>query len=248
LILYPAIDLKDGACVRLLRGDMAAATVFSTVPADQARAFQSAGFAWLHLVDLNGAFAGKPLNGAAVEAILSAVKLPVQLGGGIRTMSTIEFWLSRGVRRVILGTIALKDPELVRVACQRHPGRIVVGIDAREGLVAVEGWARISQMKALDLALRFEDAGVAAIVYTDIDRDGALGGVNVEATAELASKLTTPVIASGGVASLADLAALKQVESAGIEGVICGRALYDGRIEPAAALSVLGAGAGQDAA
>jgi phosphoribosylformimino-5-aminoimidazole carboxamide ribotide isomerase len=246
LILYPAIDLKDGACVRLLRGDMAAATVFSTVPADQARAFQSAGFNWLHLVDLNGAFAGKPVNGAAVEAILSAVKLPVQLGGGIRTMSTIEFWLSRGVRRVILGTIALKDPELVRVACQRHPGRIVVGIDAREGLVAVEGWARISQMKALDLALRFEDAGVAAIVYTDIDRDGALGGVNVEATAELASKLTTKVIASGGVASLADLAALKRVESAGIEGVICGRALYDGRIEPAAALSLLAAG--QDAA
>lgn len=246
MILYPAIDLKDGACVRLLRGDMAAATVFSTVPADQARAFQSAGFAWLHLVDLNGAFAGKPVNGAAVEAILSAVKLPVQLGGGIRTMSTIEFWLGHGVRRVILGTTALKDPELVRAACQRHPGRIVVGIDAREGLVAVEGWARISQMKALDLALRFEDAGVAAIVYTDIDRDGALGGVNVEATAELASKLTTPVIASGGVASLVDLAALKQVESAGIEGVICGRALYDGRVEPAAALRLLGAG--QDAA
>jgi phosphoribosylformimino-5-aminoimidazole carboxamide ribotide isomerase len=239
LILYPAIDLKDGSCVRLLRGDMDAATVFSTEPAEQAQRFETAGFEWLHLVDLNGAFAGRPINGDAVEAILGAVKLPVQLGGGIRNMATIDFWLEHGVRRVILGTIALKDPELVRVACQRHPGRIVVGIDARDGLVAVEGWARISQVRALDLALRFEDAGVAAIVYTDIDRDGALGGVNVEATADLAFALTTPVIASGGVASLADLEALRAVESAGIEGVICGRALYDGRIEPAAALALL---------
>jgi phosphoribosylformimino-5-aminoimidazole carboxamide ribotide isomerase len=242
LILYPAIDLKDGSCVRLLRGDMDAATVFSTEPAEQAQRFEAAGFEWLHLVDLNGAFAGRPVNGDAVEAILGAVKLPVQLGGGIRNMATIDFWLEHGVRRVILGTIALKDPELVRVACQRHPGRIVVGIDARDGLVAVEGWARISQVRALDLALRFEDAGVAAIVYTDIDRDGALGGVNVEATADLAFALTTPVIASGGVASLADLEALRAVESAGIEGVICGRALYDGRVEPAAALALLKAG------
>ena len=242
MILYPAIDLKDGSCVRLLRGDMDAATVFSTEPAEQAQRFEAAGFEWLHLVDLNGAFAGRPVNGDAVEAILGAVKLPVQLGGGIRNMATIDFWLEHGVRRVILGTIALKDPELVRVACQRHPGRIVVGIDARDGLVAVEGWARISQVRALDLALRFEDAGVAAIVYTDIDRDGALGGVNVEATADLAFALTTPVIASGGVASLADLEALRAVESAGIEGVICGRALYDGRIEPAAALALLKAG------
>ncbi len=242
MILYPAIDLKDGSCVRLLRGDMDAATVFSTEPAEQAQRFEAEGFEWLHLVDLNGAFAGRPVNGDAVEAILGAVKLPVQLGGGIRNMATIDFWLEHGVRRVILGTIALKDPELVRVACQRHPGRIVVGIDARDGLVAVEGWARISQVRALDLALRFEDAGVAAIVYTDIDRDGALGGVNVEATADLAFALTTPVIASGGVASLADLEALRAVESAGIEGVICGRALYDGRIEPAAALALLKAG------
>jgi phosphoribosylformimino-5-aminoimidazole carboxamide ribotide isomerase len=242
LILYPAIDLKDGSCVRLLRGDMDAATVFSTEPAEQAQRFEAQGFEWLHLVDLNGAFAGRPVNGDAVEAILAAVKLPVQLGGGIRNMATIDFWLEHGVRRVILGTIALKDPELVRVACQRHPGRIVVGIDARDGLVAVEGWARISQVRALDLALRFEDAGVAAIVYTDIDRDGALGGVNVEATADLAFALTTPVIASGGVASLADLEALRAVESAGIEGVICGRALYDGRIEPASALALLKAG------
>jgi phosphoribosylformimino-5-aminoimidazole carboxamide ribotide isomerase len=239
MILYPAIDLKDGACVRLLRGDMEAATVFSTVPPDQARHFEAAGFEWLHLVDLNGAFAGRPVNGDAVEAILDAVTLPVQLGGGIRTMAAIEFWLARGVGRVILGTVGLKDPELVRAACQRYPGRIVVGIDARDGLVAIEGWARMSQMRALDLALRFEDAGVAAIIYTDIDRDGALGGVNVEATADLAFALTTPVIASGGVASLGDLQALKAVEATGIAGVICGRALYDGRIDPAAALALL---------
>jgi phosphoribosylformimino-5-aminoimidazole carboxamide ribotide isomerase len=242
MILYPAIDLKDGACVRLLRGDMDAATVFSTVPADQARHFETAGFEWLHLIDLNGAFAGRSVNGDAVKAILSAVTLPVQLGGGIRTMAAIDFWLGHGVGRVILGTVALKDPELVRAACLRHPDRIVVGIDARGGLVAVEGWARMSQMRALDLALRFEDAGVAAIIYTDIDRDGALGGVNVEATADLAFALTTPVIASGGVASLGDLHALKAVESTGIAGVICGRALYDGRIDPAAALALLRAG------
>jgi len=239
VILYPAIDLKDGRCVRLLRGDMAAATVFAAAPADQARQFADAGFEWLHLVDLNGAFAGKPVNGDAVEAILAAVALPVQLGGGIRDLATVDFWLERGVKRVILGTVALTEPELVRAACKRHPGRVVVGIDARDGMVAVEGWARTSEVRALDLALRFEDAGVAAIVYTDIDRDGALGGVNVEATADLAFALTTPVIASGGVASLADLRSLKDVEKTGVEGVICGRALYDGRIEPAAALRLL---------
>ena len=239
MILYPAIDLKDGRCVRLLRGDMAAATVFAAAPADQARQFAEAGFEWLHLVDLNGAFAGRPVNGDAVEAILAAVTLPVQLGGGIRDLATIDFWLERGVKRVILGTIALTEPELVRTACKRHPGRVVVGIDARDGMVAVEGWARTSEVRALDLALRFEDAGVAAIVYTDIDRDGALGGVNVEATADLAFALTTPVIASGGVASLADLKSLKQVEKTGVEGVICGRALYDGRLDPAAALKLL---------
>ncbi len=239
MILYPAIDLKDGRCVRLLRGDMAAATVFAAAPADQARQFADAGFEWLHLVDLNGAFAGRPVNGDAVEAILGAVSLPVQLGGGIRDLATIDFWLDRGVKRVILGTVALTEPELVRTACKKHPGRIVVGIDARDGMVAVEGWARTSEVRALDLALRFEDAGVAAIVYTDIDRDGALGGVNVEATADLAFALTTPVIASGGVASLADLKSLKQVEKTGVEGVICGRALYDGRLDPAAALKLL---------
>ena len=239
MILYPAIDLKDGRCVRLLRGDMAAATVFAAAPADQARQFADAGFEWLHLVDLNGAFAGRPVNGDAVEAILGAVTLPVQLGGGIRDLATVDFWLERGVRRVILGTVALTEPELVREACKRHPGRIVVGIDARDGMVAVEGWARTSEVRALDLALRFEDAGVAAIVYTDIDRDGALGGVNVEATADLAFALTTPVIASGGVASLADLKSLKEVEKTGVEGVICGRALYDGRLDPAAALRLL---------
>ena len=239
MILYPAIDLKDGRCVRLLRGDMAAATVFAAAPADQARQFAEAGFEWLHLVDLNGAFAGRPVNGDAVEAILAAVSLPVQLGGGIRDLATVDFWLERGVKRVILGTIALTEPELVRTACKRHPGRVVVGIDARDGMVAVEGWARTSEVRALDLALRFEDAGVAAIVYTDIDRDGALGGVNVEATADLAFALTTPVIASGGVASLADLKSLKEVEKTGVEGVICGRALYDGRLDPAAALKLL---------
>jgi phosphoribosylformimino-5-aminoimidazole carboxamide ribotide isomerase len=239
VILYPAIDLKDGRCVRLLRGDMAAATVFAAAPADQARQFAQAGFEWLHLVDLNGAFAGRPVNGDAVEAILATVSLPVQLGGGIRDLSTIDFWLERGVKRVILGTIALTEPELVRTACKRHPGRVVVGIDARDGMVAIEGWARTSEVRALDLALRFEDAGVAAIVYTDIDRDGALGGVNVEATADLAFALTTPVIASGGVASLADLKSLKEVEKTGVEGVICGRALYDGRLDPAAALKLL---------
>jgi phosphoribosylformimino-5-aminoimidazole carboxamide ribotide isomerase len=239
LKLYPAIDLKDGKCVRLLRGDMAAATVFSAAPGEQAKQFEDAGFPWLHLVDLNGAFAGRPVNGAAVDTILSSVQIPVQLGGGIRDHATIDYWLERGVRRVILGTAALTDPELVRAACARHPGRIAVGIDARNGLVAVEGWARTSTVRVLDLALKFEDAGVSAIIYTDIDRDGALGGVNAEATADLAFALTTPVIASGGVSSIYDLQILKKLESKGIEGVIVGRALYDGRIDPAAALAML---------
>lgn len=239
MILFPAIDLKDGACVRLRRGEMAEATVFNDDPADQARAFAAAGFDWLHLVDLNGAFAGAPVNAAAVDAVLAAVDLPVQLGGGIRNAATVARWLDAGVRRVILGTVALRDPALVKEACRRHPGRVVVGIDARDGRVAVEGWGETSDITARDLALRFEDAGVAAIVFTDIARDGILAGINVEATAALAGALTTPVIASGGLASLADLRALMAVADAGIEGVVAGRALYDGRLDPRAALAVL---------
>ncbi|MQP66974.1 1-(5-phosphoribosyl)-5-[(5-phosphoribosylamino)methylideneamino]imidazole-4-carboxamide isomerase [Niveispirillum sp. SYP-B3756] len=239
MILFPAIDLKDGNAVRLLRGEMEQATIFNADPAAQAESFATQGYEWLHLVDLNGAFAGKPVNGAAVEAILSRVSLPAQLGGGIRDMDTIDYWLSRGIARVILGTVAVKNPALVKEACKAFPGKVAVGIDARNGYVAVEGWAETSELKALDLALKFEDCGVAAIIYTDIDRDGAMGGVNVEATADLASHLTTPVIASGGVSSIADLAALKEVEETGIIGVISGRALYDGRIDPAAALALL---------
>lgn len=239
MILYPAIDIKDGLCVRLLRGDMNAATVFNDDPADQARAFRDVGFRWLHLVDLNGAFEGRPVNADAVDAILAAVDIPVQLGGGIRDLETIDRWLDAGVRRVILGTVALNDPEMVIQACRRHPGRIVVGIDARDGNVAVEGWATTSDVKALDLALKFEDAGVAAIVYTDINRDGVMTGVNLEATVDLAFALTTPIIASGGVSSINDLLELKANEEAGIEGLISGRALYDGRIDPAEALAVL---------
>jgi len=239
MILFPAIDLKDGAAVRLLRGEMGTAKVFNPDPAAQAREFVEAGFAWLHLVDLNGAFAGRPVNDAAVRAILAAVDLPVQLGGGIRDMATIEAWLEAGVRRVILGTAAVKTPDLVTEACRAFPDRIVVGIDARGGKVAVEGWAEASEIEALELARRFEDCGVAAIVYTDIERDGALQGVNVEATALLAEAIGTPVIASGGVSSLDDLAALMAVESCGLEGVIAGRALYDGRIDPKSALALL---------
>ena len=238
MIVYPAIDLKGGQCVRLLKGDMRAATVFNDDPAAQARAFEGQGFRWLHVVDLDGAVAGKTANGSAVEAILRAVAVPVQLGGGIRDAASIERWLERGVRRVILGTAALTNPALVRDACRAFPGSIAVGIDARGGKVAVEGWAKTSEVSALELALRFEDCGVAAIVYTDIERDGALAGVNVEATAALAQRLETPVIASGGVASLDDIRALQRYESDGIEGVICGRALYDGRIEPKAALAL----------
>ena len=241
MILYPAIDLKDGECVRLVKGEMAAATVFSDNPAAQARSFAAAGFAWIHVVDLNGAFAGRPVNGEAVDAILDAVTIPLQLGGGIRDMATINDWLARGVARVILGTAALRDPELVRNACREYPGRVAVGIDARDGRVAVEGWAETSDTEALDLARSFEDAGVAAIIYTDIQRDGAMQGPNVAATAALARQITTPVIASGGVSCHGDLQALKAVESAGIEGFICGRALYDGRIEAATALALLAA-------
>jgi phosphoribosylformimino-5-aminoimidazole carboxamide ribotide isomerase len=239
VILYPAIDLKDGKCVRLVQGDMARATVFNDSPADQARAFAASGFSWLHLVDLNGAVAGLPLNAPAVEAILAAVRLPAQLGGGIRDMAGIERWLGAGVQRVILGTVALTSPALVREACRRFPARIAVGIDARDGLVATHGWTKTSDVTARELALRLEDAGAAAIVYTDIARDGAMRGPNVVATAELAEALATPVIASGGVSSHDDLRALKAVEASGIAGVICGRALYDGRIDPKTALAIL---------
>ncbi len=239
--IYPAIDLKDGRCVRLLQGRMEDATEFNPDPADQARRFRDAGFGRLHLVDLNGAFDGRSSNASAVRAVLAATDRPVQLGGGIRDRAAIDAWLADGVARVILGTMALRDPETVRAACRDHPGRIVVGIDARGGQVAVEGWAEQSEMKATDLALAFADAGVAAIVYTDIDRDGALQGVNVEATADLARVSGLPVIASGGVAGIDDIHRLKAVADAGIEGVIIGRALYDGRIDPAEALSVAGA-------
>jgi len=239
MILYPAIDLKDGACVRLLRGDMAAVTVYNDDPAAQAKRFADAGFSWLHLVDLNGAVEGKPVNTAAVEAIIAATSLPVQLGGGIRNLQTVEDWLSHGVTRVVLGTAAVRDPKLVKEACTRFPGRIAVSIDSRDGLVAVEGWKETSSVRTLDLALRMEECGVAAIVFTDINRDGAMGGINLDATVDLAFALTTPVIASGGVSSIDDLTALKREERSGIGGVICGRALYDGRIDPAAALAVM---------
>jgi phosphoribosylformimino-5-aminoimidazole carboxamide ribotide isomerase len=238
LILYPAIDLKDGQCVRLLRGEMDAATVFGSDPAAQARAFVAAGCRWLHLVDLNGAFAGRPVNGAAVEAILAAVEVPVQLGGGIRDRATLEDWLGRGVARAILGTAAVRDPDFVRAAARAHPGRVAVGIDARGGRVAVEGWAQTTELSAAELARRFEDAGVAAIVYTDIERDGAMAGPNVAATAALARAAAIPVIASGGVSSLADLAALKAC-GANLDGVISGRALYEGKLDLGAALRLL---------
>jgi phosphoribosylformimino-5-aminoimidazole carboxamide ribotide isomerase len=239
MILFPAIDLKDGRCVRLVKGDLAAETVFNDDPADQAQAWERDGFAWIHLVDLNGAVEGRAVNGAAVSAILETVTVPVQLGGGIRDRAGIDRWLEAGVARVILGTVALTDPDLVRDACRAHPKRIAVGIDARGDKVATDGWLKTSDTDAVDLARAFEDAGVAAIIYTDIDRDGALSGVNVEATAALAEAISTPVIASGGVASLDDLRALKAVAGSGIMGVISGRALYDGRIDPAAALALL---------
>ena len=239
MILFPAIDLKDGQCVRLVKGEMDQVTVFNESPADQAHAFVRAGFSWIHVVDLNGAFAGEPVNAGAVEAILEAVDMPVQLGGGIRDMKTAEHWIGQGISRIVLGTAAVKDPDFVRAACDTFPGQVAVGIDARDGRVAVEGWAETSDMLAVDLARSFKDAGVAAIIHTDIDRDGALEGVNAEATAELARAIRIPVIASGGVASLDDLAALKEHEADGIMGVISGRAIYDGRIDPAAALQLL---------
>jgi phosphoribosylformimino-5-aminoimidazole carboxamide ribotide isomerase len=230
VIVYPAIDLKDGKCVRLLRGEMSAATVYNDDPAAQARLFEMSGAGWIHVVDLDGAFAGKPANGKAVAAILGAVKARIQLGGGIRTLAAVENWLNGGVSRVVLGTVALTNPELVREACRLHPGRVAIGIDARQGKVAVDGWARTSDMTAVDLAHALEDTGAAALVYTDIDRDGAKTGVNLAATASLARAVKTPVIASGGVASLDDVKAVKA--DGKIAGVIVGRALYDGSIEP----------------
>ena len=241
MILFPAIDLKDGRCVRLKRGEMATATVFNDDPAAQARAFSDAGFEWLHVVDLDGAFAGASRNGAAVDAILAATRRPVQLGGGIRDMAAIDGWLGRGVSRVILGTVAVRDPALVRAAARAYPGRVVVGIDAKAGRVAVEGWAETSDMLAVDLARAFEDVGVAAIVYTDIDRDGLLQGLNLDATIALAEAVSIPVIASGGLAGIADVAALLEARAARLEGAIAGRALYDGRLDPAAALALIAA-------
>lgn len=239
MILFPAIDLKAGQCVRLKLGDMAQATVFNDDPAAQARQFADAGFRWLHLVDLDGAFAGKPVNAPAVEAILAAVDIPVQLGGGIRDMTMIETWLSRGIRRVILGTVALRDPDLVKEACRRFPGRIAVGIDAKGGKVAVEGWAETSELTAIELARRFADAGVAAIIFTDVDRDGVLKGLNIEATLGLAKAVDIPVIASGGLASIADIRRLLEPDCAILEGAISGRALYDGRLDPREALKLI---------
>jgi phosphoribosylformimino-5-aminoimidazole carboxamide ribotide isomerase len=241
LRLYPAIDLKDGQCVRLRRGEMDQATVYAENPGAQAKAWETAGFGWLHVVDLNGAFAGKPINAMAVRAILVSVTIPVQLGGGIRDLAGIAMWLDAGVRRVILGSAAAKNPPLVREACKMFPGRVAVGIDARDGYVAVEGWAETSTVAAAELGLRFEDAGVSAIIYTDIGRDGMLSGLNLDQTVALSARLTTPVIASGGVGSLAHLMALKAAAAdTRIEGVIVGRALYDGSVNPMEALSLLG--------
>ena len=237
MILYPAIDLKDGQAVRLVHGDMDKATVFNDDPAAQARAFEQAGCQWLHLVDLNGAFAGAPVNAAPVEAILAACKVPAQLGGGIRDMATIETWLSKGLARVILGTVAVEEPDLVRTAARAFPGQVAVGIDARGGKVATKGWATETDVDATDLARSFEDAGVAAIIYTDINRDGAMGGPNIPTTEALARAVSIPVIASGGVASLGDLQALKATGA--IAGAISGRALYDGAIDLGAALQAL---------
>lgn len=239
MILFPAIDLKDGQCVRLKLGDMAQATVFNDDPAAQARNFEAQGFEWLHLVDLNGAFEGRPVNARAVDAILDAVTLPVQLGGGIRSLGQIEGWLARGVRRVILGTVAMREPALVREACRAFPGRIAVGIDAKGGRVAVEGWAETTDLTAVGLAKRFADAGVAAIIFTDIDRDGILTGLNIDSTLELARSVPIPVIASGGLASIDDIHRLLQLDCRILEGAISGRALYDGRIDAAEALRLI---------
>jgi phosphoribosylformimino-5-aminoimidazole carboxamide ribotide isomerase len=239
LILFPAIDLKQGECVRLIHGDMDQATVFNTDPAAQAQAFEDQGFEYLHVVDLDGAFAGEPRNAQAVEGILKRIKMPVQLGGGIRDMRTIDGWLSKGVARVIIGTAAVRDPDLVREAARLYPGKIAVGIDARDGLVAVDGWAKVSQVTAPELGKRFEDAGVAAIIYTDISRDGVLKGLNIEATLALADAISIPVIASGGLASLADVERLLMPDCNKLAGAITGRALYDGRLDPAQALRLI---------
>lgn len=238
MIFYPAIDLKDGACVRLLRGKMEDATVFNADPTAQAQDFERQGAEWLHLVDLNGAFAGAPVNDDAVSKLVSAVSLPVQLGGGVRDRKTIDLWLERGISRVVLGTAAARNPELVRSAAKDYPGQIAVGIDARGGQVAVEGWAETTELSALDLAKRFEDAGVAAIIFTDIDLDGAMQGPNIEATAEMAEATSIPIIASGGVSSMDDLRALKE-SGAPLNGVISGRAVYDGKIDVAEAVGLL---------
>ena len=239
MILFPAIDLKGGECVRLKLGDMDQATVYNTDPGAQAKVFQDQGFRWLHVVDLDGAFAGEAVNGQAVEAILASTDNPVQLGGGIRTIEHIQYWLDKGISRVILGTIAVRDPDLVRAACKQFPGQIAVGIDARGGKVAVEGWAETSELSVIDMAARFEDAGVAAIIFTDIDRDGVLTGINWDSTLELARSTSIPVIASGGLASMDDIERLTQEDAGILEGAISGRALYDGRINPAEALERL---------
>ncbi|MGO4706556.1 1-(5-phosphoribosyl)-5-[(5-phosphoribosylamino)methylideneamino]imidazole-4-carboxamide isomerase [Microvirga sp. 2MCAF38] len=239
VILFPAIDLKEGRCVRLIQGDMDQATIFNDDPSAQAAAFEAQGFEWLHVVDLDGAFAGKPMNAAAVEGILKRIKIPVQLGGGIRDMKTVEGWLAKGVARVIIGTAAVRDPAFVREAARLHPGKIAVGIDAKDGLVAVEGWAQTSTLTAEELGRRFEDAGVAAIIYTDIARDGILKGLNIPMTLALANSVSIPVIASGGLGSMADIERLTQPDCAILGGAISGRALYDGRIDPDQALALL---------
>ena len=239
VILFPAIDLKDGTCVRLEQGDMARATVFHRDPAAQARAFAAQGFEYLHVVDLDGAFAGKPVNVAAVERILEAATMPVQVGGGIRELGTVEAWLEAGVARVIIGTAAVRDPAFVTKAAALHPGRVAVALDARDGMVAVKGWAETSELTALDVARRFEDAGVAALIYTDISRDGLLKGLNLDATVTLAQAVSIPVIASGGLASIVDVEALLHPRARKIAGAIAGRALYDGRLDPASALALI---------
>jgi phosphoribosylformimino-5-aminoimidazole carboxamide ribotide isomerase len=239
VILFPAIDLKEGQCVRLKLGEMDSATVYNTDPGAQARSFEDQGFEWLHVVDLDGAFAGESRNGAAVEAILKSTRNPVQLGGGIRSMAHIEAWLDKGLARVILGTVAVRDPDLVKEACKAFPGKVAVGIDARGGKVAVEGWAEASSLGAVELAKKFEGAGVAAIIYTDIDRDGVLAGINWDATIDMAEAVSIPVIASGGLASIADIVRMTMPDARKLEGAISGRALYDGRIDPAEALELL---------